>query len=224
MTKSRGIKRPDWVWNHSQIEILSTKYNTTNISELAKEIGCTLQQIKYKAHQMGLKKVPGSMLIGREISSEHKEKIRMSMVKASEEGRLSPPKEYVIQKMIEASRHPDVIAKRSARAAETMRGIPQRMDGLSAAAEHNARAKVWTIVSPQRIRYTFRNLTHFVRENPELFDPSDVVWRSYDGNKWCIALGGLRSLFRNKKQIMRWKGWTAVSVRKTPNEKVRGPL
>jgi len=143
------------------------------------------------------------------MSDAHKEAIKRGMLRASAEGRLHRPKAHVMVAMQQAATRPDVVERRKWIAAATMRGRPQAADKLSAAAEHNARSKIFEICSPDKQWYKVKNLNHFVRTHPELFSPDDVVWKENQGNLWCRASLGLRALFRKGKYLRhQWKGWT----------------
>lgn len=210
MKKSRGIKRPTWVWTQTQITLMTEKYAITANTHLAQTIGCTVPQLTRKARALGLKKSGISPLTGRALSLAHRKSIKRGMRKAHEEGRLKPPPETTIQAMREGAKRPEVVAKRAALASNTMKGRPQRMDGLSAAAEHNARSKTYTVLTPDRITITFKNLSNFVRENTHLFAEEDVIWKPPKKNPWCKAQKGLSSLFKENKPQGQWKGWRPV--------------
>lgn len=212
MTKSKGIQRPNWNWTADQDTLLRGRYENTKKSELARIIGCTEAQVLGRAVKLRLKTPRGATLIGFKKSAETLTRLKESMRRASDEGRLKPPKRDVTEAGLAACSAPDARAKRARRAADTMRGIPQRMDGLSAAAEHNARAKTYTVLDPAGEAYTFTNLNHFVRENPWLFAPEDTQWTGLQGNPWCRAQRGLGSLFKANPRLT-WKGWSAVSKR-----------
>lgn len=211
MTKSRGIKRPTWVWTQAQIVLITEKFAFTVNKNLAQEIGCTVPQLTRKALSLGLKKSGISMLTGRALSPAHRESIQRGLLKAHDEGRLKLPPEATIQAMREGAKRPEVVAKRAALASKKMKGRPQRMDGLSAAAEHNARSKTYTVLTPSRVTLTFKNLSNFVRENSHLFADDDVIWRPPESHPWCRAQRGLYSLFKETKPVEQWKGWRAVS-------------
>lgn len=208
MTKSKGMKRPDWVWLPHQDSVLREKYPTRTIATLAELIGCTTSQVAGRVAKLGLQKPTGCMLVGRKQSSEQIEKKRAAMRALVAEGRLTPPSETAIEAMLKAARQPEVVAKRARRAGDTMRGIPQPMGGLTAKAEHNAHAKLFSVFSPDGNLFSFRNLNHFVREHPHLFAPQDVVWKGKDSNPWCRANRGLASLFKSRPR-RQWKGWSA---------------
>lgn len=207
MTKSKGIKKPNWAWTTEHDQLLRQRYADTKKRDLAQMIGCTESNVLNRAWKLGIKTPGGATRIGLKKSPEALAALKAAMRKASEEGRLKAPPRHTIEAGLLALQRPDVIAKRAARAAKTMRGRPQRIDCLSAAAEHNARAKTYTVISPSRNVYTFTNLKHFVRENSWLFDSKDTKWKD-DGN-WCRASMGLYGLFRTKPNST-WKGWIAV--------------
>ena len=81
---------------------------------------------------------------------------------------------------------------------------------LRATDQHIA-AKEWTVVSPIGVKHTFRNLKKWVRENPDLFEPSDVEWKSNNGRPnqdWCRAFQGIARLRPgNSKFLPEWQGW-----------------
>lgn len=210
MTKSKGIKKPDWAWTTEHDQLLRQRYADTKKRDLAQLIGCTEKQVQNRARKLGIKTPGGATRIGLKKSPEALDALKEGMRKASEEGRLKAPQRHTIEAGLLAASRSEVVAKRAAKAAETMRGIPQRMDGLSAAAEHNARAKTYTVISPGGEAYTFTNLNHFVRENSWLFDSKDTEWKGKEGNPWCRASAGLHGLFSSKPNAS-WKGWVAVS-------------
>jgi len=73
--------------------------------------------------------------------------------------------------------------------------------------EDHFEAKEWRLISPYGDVYRFRNLHHFVRENPDLFNPDDVIWKGRS-NRWCRATAGICSIRPNrKKPASEWKGW-----------------
>lgn len=212
MTKSKGIKRPDWPWTPDHDGLLRARYANTKKEDIARTIGCTTPQVLNRATKLGLKTPPGATRVGMKKSAETLARLKDSMRKASEEGRLKAPARHVIEAGLLAAARPEIVAKRAARAGATMRGIPQRMEGLSAAAEHNSRAKTYTVLDPSGEAHTFTNLSHFVRENAWLFKPEDTQWTGEESNPWCRAQRGLGSLFKAKPR-MTWKGWSAVSKR-----------
>jgi len=213
MTKSRGIKRPDWIWTDQEVSLINEKYSTTSNAVLEAMIGCTASQLRRKAVSLGLigLKSAGTILTGKSQSPEHREAISRGMRRAFELGRLRPPSEQAKMAMQLAARQPEAVAKSAKTRREIMTGRPQRMDGRSAAAEHNSRSKTYTVLSSDRVHYTFTNLNHFVRENAHMFNPEDVIWKPPLKNPWCRASRGLYSLFKETKPCLIWKGWRGVS-------------
>jgi hypothetical protein len=68
--------------------------------------------------------------------------------------------------------------------------------------ESHINAKDWILRAPDRRIYKFRNLLHFVRRNPKLFNPSDRATQRK-------AYGGLVALNPSRKNPHgSWKGWT----------------
>ena len=73
-------------------------------------------------------------------------------------------------------------------------------------------AKQWVMRAPNGVIHTFRNLKKWVRENPDLFEPEDVIWKEMNGKAnqaWCRAfqaLGRLRPT--SSKHLPEWSGWT----------------
>jgi hypothetical protein len=86
----------------------------------------------------------------------------------------------------------------------------RRNDPRGKKGPQNQCAEVWRLVSPNNTIHEFRNLIHFIRENENLFNPEDVVWRTKNGRvcKTCKAHGGLSILSpRRKNPHGVWKGW-----------------
>jgi hypothetical protein len=79
---------------------------------------------------------------------------------------------------------------------------------------HNS--KDWHLRDPRGREHHFVDLLHFVRSNPDLFNPEDVEWRPKKPGsltQTCRADGGLKSLSpRRKHNRLSWKGWTWVSI------------
>ncbi len=85
-----------------------------------------------------------------------------------------------------------------------------KLSPISGKGESNQFAKKWLLIAPDGRHFMVVNLHHFVRENPELFNEEDVVWRA-DG-KYCAAVGGLRQAPITKKG--EWKGWSVKKYEK----------
>ena len=76
--------------------------------------------------------------------------------------------------------------------------------------ESNIHAKMWQIVSPDNQVFIVKNLYQFVRDNPHLFNPMDIVFKRQGGKRgtggeYCNATAGLLNV-SNKRQ-RKWKGW-----------------
>jgi len=72
--------------------------------------------------------------------------------------------------------------------------------------------------SPDNVIYKCRNITHFVREHPHLFQEEDVVWRYKNGHSCRAARGlirlrgaryGAKESTRNTARLS-WKGWVLL--------------
>lgn len=92
----------------------------------------------------------------------------------------------------------------------------RKTGGLNQRIEHNSRAKFYCIQNRYLVKYTFRNLYHFVREHPELFPEGCTDERpdkSASGNlpKYSNAAIGLSALFATSiRRRQSYHGWTAV--------------
>ena len=73
-------------------------------------------------------------------------------------------------------------------------------------------AREWSLRAPDGQIHSVRNLKKFVRDNPELFDESDVIWKAPEGKPqqaWCRAFQGLSRLRPSgAKTLEDWQGWT----------------
>jgi len=81
----------------------------------------------------------------------------------------------------------------------------------------NIHAKNWVLVSPDDKTYRATNLHHFVRENPHLFNESDVTWKRKGGKRgtggeYCNATAGLSNIRGGKTEA--WKGWRLIKNEK----------
>lgn len=81
---------------------------------------------------------------------------------------------------------------------------------LAGKSETNIHAKEWTLIAPDGQIYRIRNLYEFVRKNPHLFRPADVVWkrtggRRGSGGEYCNATSGILNIKSGKTKS--WKGW-----------------
>ncbi len=79
-------------------------------------------------------------------------------------------------------------------------------------------AREWSLRAPDGQIHSVRNLKKFVRDNPELFDESDVIWKAPEGKPqqaWCRAFQGLSRLRPSgAKTLEEWQGWTWAKVAK----------
>ena len=66
--------------------------------------------------------------------------------------------------------------------------------------------------SSTNVVWYVKNVRHFVRTHPELFNPEDLIMKKYkSGSSNCNAVAGLLSLTAIKRPVGSWKGWTLVS-------------
>lgn len=79
------------------------------------------------------------------------------------------------------------------------------------ATEQHIAAKAWRLLSPAGQVHECRNLKKWVRENEELFDAEDVMWKEQTGKvnqAWCRAFHGLSRLRPTcSKRLDEWNGW-----------------
>lgn len=95
------------------------------------------------------------------------------------------------------------------RAADSRRRDAHAASPLSSSTESNASAKEWHLLSPDGTAYHFRNLSLWLREHAELFEPDDVaeIPQSRTGvtTRAQSKLGRLRPDRAQPRQT--WKGW-----------------
>ncbi len=94
--------------------------------------------------------------------------------------------------------------------AKQKKSANKRWDQLD---RHNEQKDLcWSLKSPNGIVYQFHGLCHFVRKNPHLFNPEDIVWFGVGRNKkpMCRALECLKSLSPRRKVVIKETlgGWT----------------
>jgi hypothetical protein len=71
--------------------------------------------------------------------------------------------------------------------------------------ETNQEALIWTIKSPDGITYTVRNLSLFIKNNPELFDGTvDQAKHGFYAIKQSMT-------GKRKGSVSQWKGWQLLS-------------
>lgn len=73
-------------------------------------------------------------------------------------------------------------------------------------------AKNWVLRAPDGSTHVFRNLRNFIRENEELFDAADVIWKAQTRRPkltWCQAYQSLARLRPGRARTLEsWNGWT----------------
>jgi hypothetical protein len=87
----------------------------------------------------------------------------------------------------------------------------KRNPKLNATTQHIA-AKTWVLKDPTGQVHEFRNLKKWVRDNENLFEPEDVIWKLNGGQEnqaWCRAFQGLSRLRPTSSKLLpEWHGWT----------------
>jgi hypothetical protein len=99
---------------------------------------------------------------------------------------------------------------------EHRRQMSELMTGRVMATEKTRRGSArhfkalhFTVRSPRGVTYRVDNLAEFVRSNPQLFEPADVVNRSRKRRSYqSRASAGLRKLRAVVGTRLSWKGWT----------------
>lgn len=81
--------------------------------------------------------------------------------------------------------------------------------------ETNIHAKKWRITSPDNRIFIATNLYQFVRDNPALFLPGDVIFKRTGGKRgtggeYCNATSGLLQASASGRL---WKGWKCKQVK-----------
>lgn len=90
-------------------------------------------------------------------------------------------------------------------------GKQHKLPGMAKGPQHHA-AIVCELRSPTNVVWYVKNVRHFVRTHPELFDPEDLIIKKYkSGASNCNAVAGFLSLTAIKRPRGSWKGWTLVS-------------
>lgn len=75
------------------------------------------------------------------------------------------------------------------------------------------RALNWIVRDPANRVHQFKNLALFIRTNPDLFSPEDVVWVKRGNGMNCRAMSGISSIRPTCRKVRpTWKGWTWVSI------------
>jgi hypothetical protein len=159
-------------------------------------------------------------LTGRRFSEEHRVKISKALTgrKLSEEHRNKMSAFMLGNNPSEESRRKMSIARKgkklSEEAVRKMRdsktGKEPTRDDFKKGPNHML-SLVGEIRDPEGRVHRIRNVTHFVRENPHLFNPEDIVWRT-DKGRGCLAQKGISSVLSTARSaVSSWKGWTKVS-------------
>lgn len=85
-----------------------------------------------------------------------------------------------------------------------------KSDVLLKMGESHHSAKPWRVISPDNVKYEFRNVHHFVRSHAHLFHPDDLAqkFNTKGRDPCCNASRGIQSLSpRRKRPNGTWKGW-----------------
>jgi hypothetical protein len=94
-------------------------------------------------------------------------------------------------------------------------GKKHNAPGYAAGPEHR-KARLWRLRDPDGRVHEFHNLTSFIRNNPQLFDARDVVWKpTKPGSSMARCLAQNLSCLSPRQKNPRvgsWKGWTWVSI------------
>ena len=98
--------------------------------------------------------------------------------------------------------------------ARKLKGKPRV--GKMAAGPNHPGALRFHLVSPDGERFSFRNASQFVRDNPDLFESEDR--RPDPRNKTCLAAHGLGTLRPTRKSVrLQWRGWMWDYKLSSPN-------
>lgn len=78
--------------------------------------------------------------------------------------------------------------------------------GKIVAGKENIHSKDWSLSSPDNVPYEFTCLAEFIRTNPELFDPKDLIQKTRTGETNAEKrLSCLRPAAKDHRNS--WKGW-----------------
>jgi len=157
---------------------------------------------------------------GWKISPQAREKIAAKL-----RGRIvpmTPRRAEAMRKWGEARKGKPRTGKWAAGPYHPKRGLPAH--GLGAKGPTNFCCKKdCMLISPDRVVHKFDNITHFVRTNPHLFQPEDLV--PFKQRTWsCRARSGLASLFARRHTKGAWKGWKRVSYLERTSGPIEPPL
>lgn len=111
----------------------------------------------------------------------------------------------VREKWLIAQRTPE----RRQQMSELMTGREMTTEKTRRGSVRHFKALHFCVRSPAGVVYRVDNLSEFVRSNPQLFDPADVVNRSpHPASYQSRASAGLRKLQAVVGTRLSWKGWT----------------
>src|SRR5260370_26772388 len=115
---------------------------------------------------------------------------------------------------------PESLRRMAVKLSRTLKGRVTRKTPISDSEKEKRRAmsiaqrgpghpceKPWRLRSPDNQVFIFKNLRHFVRTHQHLFEPEDLIKRSYGARSRACA-GIYRLSPRSKNQVDRWKNWT----------------
>ncbi|WP_061799500.1 MucR family transcriptional regulator [Serratia ficaria] len=214
--------------SYEQIEFIKNNAHKMSASEMQRELGISRKVIKRRADKLGLSLLKGKPPVSKptldwgsvDWSKSNKEiaaslGASYSAVKAMRRrlgvgpGKRAPMSNKGVKRNY-SPEHLALIKKN----AEKMRLAALSSSKISRT-EHNIHAKKWTLVSPDGEVYRVVNLHNFIRENTELFNPEDVVWKlngeeAEEGSRlWCRASQGIRSI--KQRSVESWKGWKLLN-------------
>ncbi len=101
---------------------------------------------------------------------------------------------------------PEFHDKRSIASKASYRGELQNYRFNQPGPNHQLAVTFW-VRDPRRREWRVRNIQHFVKQHPELFDPRDIAIVNRCGK--TLASGGLSRIHTGVRGS--WKGWTAIS-------------
>jgi hypothetical protein len=165
---------------------------------------------------------------GRKLSPETKEKIRSALLgkkhaTARNKGRKHTPETREKMRLAKLGKQYSVKGrKHTLEAIEKMRlsHLGKEYIYPYRGTQHHM-AFACEFRSPTNVVWYVKNVRHFVRTHPELFDPEDVIMKKQKSSKYyyCNAASGLGKLTGRTRPRGSWKGWTLVSkVEKEDNK------
>ena len=102
---------------------------------------------------------------------------------------------------------------------ESSFGNPKKAELTKMGSKHHS-CKKGVLISPDGTEHPYTNLSEFVRQHEDLFDPDSVKWKSEarsrvtgkmspaTGTMVCRANKLLSMVCSNKNRLKGWKGWT----------------